>query len=107
MIYFAEAHTDEYLRSLSSSFEVAKITESAFKHQPIETGSHTYLMVYLNTVPIVAALPNFLVRWRVLNPFLYATSGSIAAARIAIQRGFAVNLGSFSVEPNSEQKQFV
>jgi len=63
-------HTKEYLTSLFSSYNVAVITE----------------------VPICAVMPNFLVRRRVLNPMLYATSGSILAGKIALERGFCINL---------------
>jgi len=64
-------HTKEYLDSLKSSVTVAQITE----------------------VFIVASIPNFLVWNFVLNPMLYATSGTIAAAEVALDRGFAINLG--------------
>jgi histone deacetylase 11 len=64
-------HTPEYLKSLKSSRTVAYITE----------------------IFIVALMPNSLVRWRVLKPFLYATAGSILAGKVAIERGYAINLG--------------
>eukprot|EP01116_Phalansterium_solitarium_P021062 TRINITY_DN6419_c0_g1_i1.p2 TRINITY_DN6419_c0_g1~~TRINITY_DN6419_c0_g1_i1.p2 ORF type:complete len:358 (+),score=95.54 TRINITY_DN6419_c0_g1_i1:208-1281(+) len=64
-------HSDEYLDSLCRSSTVARITELFF----------------------VAMLPNALVRWRVLEPFLYATSGSILAGKVAIEKGWAINLG--------------
>jgi len=64
-------HTKEYLDSLKNSVTVAQITE----------------------VFIVSSVPNFLVWKFVLNPMLYATSGTIAAAEVAINRGFAINLG--------------
>ena len=37
-------------------------------------------------------LPAFLLRWRVLDPMLRATEGTIKAACVADQRGWAVNL---------------
>eukprot|EP01127_Copromyxa_protea_P005952 TRINITY_DN15778_c0_g1_i1.p1 TRINITY_DN15778_c0_g1~~TRINITY_DN15778_c0_g1_i1.p1 ORF type:complete len:369 (-),score=37.58 TRINITY_DN15778_c0_g1_i1:96-1202(-) len=64
-------HTEEYLDSLRDPKMVAKITE----------------------VAIVAAFPVSIVQWRVLDPFLYATSGTILAAHVAIQRGWAINVG--------------
>jgi len=64
-------HTKEYLESLKSSRVVAQITE----------------------VFVCAVLPNWLVKSRVLNPFLYATSGSILAAKVAMEKGCAINLG--------------
>jgi histone deacetylase 11 len=40
----------------------------------------------------VLFLPSWLVRWRVLDPMLYATYGSVLAACTAMTRGWAVNL---------------
>jgi len=64
-------HTKEYLESLKCSSTVAQITE----------------------IFVVSAFPNFLVRSRILNPMLYATSGSILAGKVAMERGWAINLG--------------
>uniref|UniRef100_A0A0B7AB04 Histone deacetylase 11 n=1 Tax=Arion vulgaris TaxID=1028688 RepID=A0A0B7AB04_9EUPU len=64
-------HTQEYLDSLKWSVNVARITE----------------------VPPVAFLPNFIVQKRVLRPFRFQTSGTIMAGRLAIERGWAINIG--------------
>jgi len=64
-------HTDEYLESLKQSKTVAHITEILF----------------------VAWFPYVIVRSRVLEPMLYATSGSILAGKYAMDRGWAINLG--------------
>jgi histone deacetylase 11 len=64
-------HTQEYLDSLRNSKTVAEITEVFF----------------------VAWFPSWLVQSKVLNPMLSATSGSILAAKFAIERGWAINLG--------------
>jgi len=66
-----KVHSKAYLESLNSSYTVATITE----------------------IPIVAVLPNAIVWWRVLNPMLYATAGSIAGAYVAAIKGWAINLG--------------
>lgn len=64
-------HSLDYLRSLKSSISVAKILE----------------------IPPVALVPNSLVQRYVLQPFRFQTSGSILAGEIALQRGWAINLG--------------
>ncbi|GFS14137.1 histone deacetylase 11, partial [Elysia marginata] len=64
-------HTEQYLRELRWSMNVAAITE----------------------VPPVALLPNFIVQRKVLRPFRYQTSGTIMAGRLALERGWAINIG--------------
>ncbi|KAK3235064.1 histone deacetylase, partial [Cymbomonas tetramitiformis] len=64
-------HTEEYLLSLKSSAQVASITE----------------------VAPVALLPNFLVRRNLLNNFKMQTGGSVLAGKLAVERGWAINLG--------------
>ena len=39
-------------------------------------------------------LPGFLLRWRVLDPMLRATEGSILATCVAEQLGWAINLSA-------------
>eukprot|EP00013_Stygamoeba_regulata_P025006 CAMPEP_0177661998 /NCGR_PEP_ID=MMETSP0447-20121125/19027_1 /TAXON_ID=0 /ORGANISM="Stygamoeba regulata, Strain BSH-02190019" /LENGTH=403 /DNA_ID=CAMNT_0019167477 /DNA_START=57 /DNA_END=1268 /DNA_ORIENTATION=+ len=65
-------HTAAYLDSLSSSRTVAYITELFF----------------------VALIPNFLVQRTVLRPMRYASAGTVRAAALAVERGFAINLGA-------------
>ncbi|XP_059170757.1 histone deacetylase 11-like isoform X2 [Physella acuta] len=64
-------HSAKYLSSLKWSWTVAGITE----------------------VPPVALLPNFLVQRKVLRPFRFQTSGTIMAGKLAMERGWAINIG--------------
>lgn len=64
-------HTNDYLNSLNYSANIARILE----------------------LPLVQYIPPFLLRSFILTPFLYATSGTILAAYIALEKGCAINLG--------------
>ncbi|XP_064632028.1 histone deacetylase 11-like isoform X2 [Lineus longissimus] len=64
-------HPKRYIDSLKWSINVAGITE----------------------VPPVALLPNFVVQRKVLRPFRYQTGGTILAAKLAVERGWAINIG--------------
>lgn len=64
-------HKKSYLESLKWSLTVAAITE----------------------VPPVAILPNFIVQRKVLKPFRYHTGGTILAAKLAMERGWGINIG--------------
>ncbi|KMS95576.1 hypothetical protein BVRB_006940 [Beta vulgaris subsp. vulgaris] len=64
-------HPDEYLISLKSSLTVAKIVQ----------------------VPPVAMLPNCIVQRKILDPFRKQVGGSILAAKLAKERGWAINVG--------------
>lgn len=64
-------HTKEYLQSLKCSGTVAYIVE----------------------VPPVACLPNFIVQRQVLQPFRNQVGGTVLAAKLAKERGWAINLG--------------
>lgn len=64
-------HSAQYLKELKWSFNVAAITE----------------------VPPVALLPNFIVQRKVLRPFRYHTGGTILGGKLAMERGWAINLG--------------
>ncbi|XP_076105589.1 histone deacetylase 11-like isoform X2 [Mytilus galloprovincialis] len=64
-------HTAQYLKDLKWSLNVAQITE----------------------VPPVALLPNFIVQRKVLRPFRYHTGGTILAGKLAMERGWAINIG--------------
>mmetsp|Transcript_25326 Transcript_25326/g.35499 ORF Transcript_25326/g.35499 Transcript_25326/m.35499 type:complete len:346 (-) Transcript_25326:1232-2269(-) len=64
-------HTKEYLDSLNKPSVVAMITELFF----------------------IAWFPNWLVQSRVIEPVKYATSGSILAGKVAMEKGHAINLG--------------
>ncbi|XP_067127820.1 histone deacetylase 11 isoform X1 [Centruroides vittatus] len=64
-------HSQSYLNKLKWSAYVARITE----------------------VPCVALLPNSIVQRRVLKPFRTQTGGSILAGKLAVERGWAINIG--------------
>ncbi|XP_064121109.1 histone deacetylase 11-like [Macrobrachium nipponense] len=64
-------HTASYLQSLKWSVNVAKITE----------------------VPPAALVPNVLLQKKVLKPFRYQTGGSVLAGKLAVERGWSINIG--------------
>ncbi|XP_062097226.1 histone deacetylase 2 [Humulus lupulus] len=64
-------HSDSYLNSLKCSANVAMIIE----------------------VPPVALFPNCLVQQKVLQPFRNQVGGTIVAAKLAMERGWAINVG--------------
>ncbi|KAJ3691999.1 hypothetical protein LUZ60_012349 [Juncus effusus] len=64
-------HSESYLKGLKSSLKVSIIIE----------------------VPPVAIFPNWLVQQKVLYPFRKQTGGSILAAKLAIEKGWAINIG--------------
>ncbi|KAI5393479.1 variant 2, histone deacetylase [Lathyrus oleraceus] len=64
-------HSKSYLNSLNQSSNVAKIIE----------------------VPPVAFFPNCLVQHKVLFPFRKQVGGTILAAKLAKERGWAINVG--------------
>ncbi|KAL6603906.1 hypothetical protein ACP70R_044267 [Stipagrostis hirtigluma subsp. patula] len=64
-------HTEAYLKTLKSSFRVATIVE----------------------VPPVALLPNAIVQRKLLYPFRKQVGGSILTAKLALERGWAINVG--------------
>lgn len=64
-------HPESYLDNLKCSANVSMIIE----------------------VPLVAMIPNFLVQKRVLRPFRMQVGGSILAAKLAKEQGWAINVG--------------
>ncbi|XP_026330325.1 histone deacetylase 11 isoform X2 [Hyposmocoma kahamanoa] len=64
-------HTKKYLKSLKWSTKVAVITE----------------------VPVVALLPNAIVQYSYLKPMRLQTGGSVLAGKLALERGWAINVG--------------
>nr|XP_060615285.1 histone deacetylase 11 isoform X2 [Anolis sagrei ordinatus] len=64
-------HTRQYLNRLKWSFVVATITE----------------------IPPVLFMPNFFVQRKVLRPLRTQTGGTIMAGKLAIERGWAINVG--------------
>nr|XP_054750614.1 histone deacetylase 11-like [Lytechinus pictus] len=47
----------------------------------------------ITEVPPVALLPNYIVQKKVLRPLRLQTGGSILAAKLAMERGWAINIG--------------
>ena len=66
-----KVHTAPYLESLRHSAQIARILE----------------------VPVARRLPAWVLDWRILRPMRYATAGTVLAARLARERGVAINLG--------------
>ncbi|CAC5392966.1 HDAC11 [Mytilus coruscus] len=64
-------HTQKYLDNLTWSSVVARITE----------------------VLPVALVPNFILQRILLKPLRYQTGGTILAAKLAVERGWAINIG--------------
>ncbi|KAM7423300.1 hypothetical protein PAMA_011044 [Pampus argenteus] len=64
-------HTKRYLNRLKWSLVVATITE----------------------IPPLVFLPNFLVQRKVLRPLRTQTGGTIMAGKLAVDRGWAINIG--------------
>ncbi|CAB3225474.1 unnamed protein product [Arctia plantaginis] len=64
-------HTKRYLRSLKWSAKVAIIAE----------------------VPIIACVPNIWVQHAYLKPMRLQTGGSVLAGKLALERGWAINVG--------------
>ncbi len=65
-----KVHSQQYLEYLRSSHAIAEIAE----------------------VSLLQFIPNFLLRWKLLTPMLYATSGTILATQLAMEHGWALNL---------------
>lgn len=63
-------HNSAYLHGLGTSLNVARVAE----------------------VPPIAMIPNFIVQRMLLNPIRKATQGTITAAQLAIEKGWAINL---------------
>nr|CAD7203368.1 unnamed protein product [Timema douglasi] len=64
-------HTKQYLDSLKWSWNVATIAE----------------------IPPIAFVPNFLIQSCYLRPMRFQTGGSILAGKLALERGWAINIG--------------
>ncbi|KAG2612432.1 hypothetical protein PVAP13_4KG281260 [Panicum virgatum] len=64
-------HTEAYLNSLKSSYRVASIVE----------------------VPPVSLVPNWIVHKKLLYPFRKQVGGSILSAKLALERGWSINVG--------------
>ncbi|XP_005185173.2 histone deacetylase 11 [Musca domestica] len=66
-----KVHKEKYLRSLKWSFNVAQIAE----------------------IPVLVFVPNCLVQCGYLRPMRFQTAGSIMAGKLALEYGWAINLG--------------
>ncbi|KAI5640256.1 histone deacetylase domain-containing protein [Phthorimaea operculella] len=64
-------HTNAYLKSLKWSYKVAMIAE----------------------VPLLVLVPNFLVQRAYLKPMRLQTGGTVLAGKLALERGWAINVG--------------
>lgn len=64
-------HGKKYLKKLKSSCIVAGILE----------------------VPFLVAIPNSVIQRRALLPMRLQTGGTVAASGLALQRGWAINIG--------------
>ncbi|OEL30390.1 Histone deacetylase 2 [Dichanthelium oligosanthes] len=64
-------HPEAYLNSLKCSFRVALIVE----------------------VPPVSLVPNWIVQKKLLHPFRKQVGGSILSAKLALERGWSINVG--------------
>ncbi len=76
-----DIHTKAYLDSLNNSATIALIAE----------------------IPILQFLPNFLLRWCLLDPMRYATGGTLMGAELALEHGFAINLSGGYHHAKSDQ----
>ncbi|WVZ79666.1 hypothetical protein U9M48_027220 [Paspalum notatum var. saurae] len=74
-------HTEAYLNSLKSSFRVSCILE----------------------VPPVSLVPNWIVQRKLLYPFRKQVGGSILSAKLALERGWAINVGGGFHHCSAEQ----
>ncbi|XP_059657069.1 histone deacetylase 2 isoform X2 [Cornus florida] len=97
-------HSETYLSSLKSSLNVSIIIEPCYLCdsylRPFVTScdvAYTCFSVLLfcdrKQVPPVALLPNCLVQQKVLYPFRKQVGGTILAAKLAKERGWAINVG--------------
>lgn len=66
-----EVHSKSYIQSLKRSIKVAEIVE----------------------IPIIAAIPNYFVQKWYLRAMRYQVGGTILAGELAVEKGWAINLG--------------
>ena len=67
-----KVHSKEYLESTKSSWNIAFKIMSVFP---------------------LALVPNWFLQWRVLRPMRLATGGTLKAVDLALQQGYAINIG--------------
>ncbi|XP_060126852.1 histone deacetylase 11 isoform X2 [Zootoca vivipara] len=56
-------------------------------------GTWSFVVATITEIPPVLFLPNFLVQRKVLRPLRTQTGGTIMAGKLAIERGWAINIG--------------
>ncbi|KAL9330717.1 hypothetical protein ACSQ67_000327 [Phaseolus vulgaris] len=79
-------HTELYLNRLKESSKVAMIVEVLSTHLWHEEAIS-------GLVPPVALIPNCLVQQKLLSPFRKQVGGTVLAAKLAKERGWAINVG--------------
>nr|XP_020665771.1 histone deacetylase 11 [Pogona vitticeps] len=73
-------HTRQYLNRLK-------------KHTMESFEEWSFVVATITEIPPVLFLPNFLVQRKVLRPLRTQTGGTIMAGKLAIERGWAINIG--------------
>ncbi|RLV64080.1 hypothetical protein DV515_00017616, partial [Chloebia gouldiae] len=53
----------------------------------------SFVVATITEIPPVAFLPNFIVQRKVLKPLRTQTGGTIMAGKLAVDRGWAINVG--------------
>ncbi|KAK3005046.1 hypothetical protein RJ639_015943, partial [Escallonia herrerae] len=110
-------HSESYLNSLKSKclhyrremfMDLLRIhhnTSYQISHQVLVDVGHIYCIFILHTkildnliffdlqIPPVALLPNCLAQKKILHPFRKQVGGTILAAKLAKERGWAINVG--------------
>ncbi|XP_022732583.1 histone deacetylase 2-like isoform X3 [Durio zibethinus] len=76
----------------SSSTSAPKTDAEILRRKRIEK-SKLYFDITTPKVPPLAILPNWLVRMKVLSPFRRQVGGTILAAKLAKEQGWAINVG--------------
>ncbi|KAI4798907.1 hypothetical protein KUCAC02_020400 [Chaenocephalus aceratus] len=85
-------HTKRYLNKL----KVTQITHNTPLSMTLNNGTDaqwSVVVANITEIPPLIFLPNFLVQRRVLRPLRTQTGGTIMAGKLAIDRGWAVNVG--------------
>eukprot|EP01138_Halocafeteria_seosinensis_P006705 gb/GECG01006854.1/.p1 GENE.gb/GECG01006854.1/~~gb/GECG01006854.1/.p1 ORF type:complete len:485 (+),score=35.66 gb/GECG01006854.1/:1-1455(+) len=82
---------------LSSAFEpnMLNFSDLASLHSPVYLTSLFYSLALVKVFEVpLCFLPAWLLQWRVLVPMASATNGSMAAARLSLEKGWSINLGA-------------
>lgn len=78
--------------------EMVSTSDLLFVHSRLYLASlhSTLVLTRILEIPVILALPSVLVRWKVINPMRFQTQGTILAGRVALERGWCINLGGFT-----------